>query len=117
MPLSYIRKDKRFHGRECRADGRTIHRARTIAEGTARLRYARRMVDREDLVTIATFSSTVEGEIAKSRLESEGIASFLGNELASGMMPFLGPGLGGVSLHVKSEDAARAKEILAPPES
>jgi hypothetical protein len=58
------------------------------------------------------FSSTVDAEIAKSRLASEGISSFLGNELASGMMPFLGPGLGGVSLQVTRENAERAKEIL-----
>jgi hypothetical protein len=70
------------------------------------------MLDEDDVITIATFSTTVEAEIAKSRLESEGIASFLGNELASGLMPFLGPGLGGVSLQVAKHDVTRAKEIL-----
>ena len=68
--------------------------------------------DKGDLVTIATFPGPVEAEIAKSRLESEGIPSFLGNELASGMMPFLKPGLGGVSLQVARDDVERAKEIL-----
>ncbi len=70
------------------------------------------MADQNDLVTIATFTSTVDAELAKSRLESEGIAAMLGNELASGMMPFLGAGLGGVSLQVAQHDAERAREIL-----
>lgn len=75
------------------------------------------MTDNDTLLTIATFSSTVDAEIAQSRLASEGIASFLGNELASGLMPFLGPGLGGVSLQVTHENAERAKEILGVSEA
>ena len=70
------------------------------------------MTDKDDLVTIATFSSTVDAELAKSRLESEGISAALGNELASGLMPFLGPGLGGVTLQVANHDVERAKEVL-----
>ncbi len=71
----------------------------------------------DDLVTIMKFPSPVDAEIAKSRLESEGIPAFLGNELASGMMPFLSSGLGGVSLQVAAHDAERAKEILGPAET
>ena len=71
--------------------------------------------NKDDLVTIATFAGPVEAEIAKSQLESEGITSFLGNELASGMMPFLKPGLGGVSLQVAQHDVKRAREILGDP--
>jgi hypothetical protein len=72
------------------------------------------MTDQDDLVTIATFSSTVDAELAKSRLESEGINVALGNELASGLMPYLGSGLGGVTLQVANHDVERAKEVLGP---
>ena len=70
------------------------------------------MSDADDLVTLMQFPSAVEAELAKSHLESEGIAAFLGNELASGMMPFLSGGLGGVSLQVAAHDVERAREIL-----
>lgn len=73
------------------------------------------MPDADDLVTISKFPSAVDAEIAKSRLESEGILSFLGNEIASGMMPYLSSGLGGVSLQVALHDVERAKEILSIP--
>lgn len=67
----------------------------------------------EDLVTIGKFDSPMLAELAKARLESEGIRSYLGNEMAVGVMPFLSSGLGGVSLQVAPADAERAREILS----
>ncbi len=66
----------------------------------------------DDLVPIATFKTPIEGELAKIRLESEGIPSYLGNEATIGVMPFLANGLGGVTIQVIRKHAARAREIL-----
>jgi hypothetical protein len=65
------------------------------------------------LVTIRTFHSPTEANLAKGRLEEAGIqAVLLGEEAtATGMMP--GPG---IQLQVPDDDAERAEEALAAPE-
>jgi hypothetical protein len=67
----------------------------------------------DELVTVATFSQVAEAELAKERLESEGITAFVPDALAGGVMPYLAQS-GGVRVQVKAEDAERAKEVLAP---
>ncbi|WP_394837268.1 DUF2007 domain-containing protein [Pendulispora rubella] len=71
-------------------------------------------MDAEDLVTVASFRTAPEAELAKELLENEGISAFLGNEMAAGLMPFLTPDLGGVTLQVQQKDAGRAREVLTP---
>jgi len=73
------------------------------------------MTDPDELVTVATFQTPVEAELAKERLELEGITAFLKNEMAVGVMPYLGSALGGIELQVPERDAAAAREILEPP--
>jgi len=68
--------------------------------------------DEDDLVTIATFRTPGEAELARQRLELEGVLAFSSNAMAVGVMPFLGADLGGVELKVAKTDVARAKEIL-----
>ena len=72
------------------------------------------MVDEldEDLVTVAKFTTPAEAELARERLENEGILGFCSNAMAVGVMPFLGGDLGGVELKVKPSDLERAREIL-----
>jgi Putative prokaryotic signal transducing protein len=65
------------------------------------------------LVTVATFTTPVEAEMARVRLERLGIQAFLGNAVAVGVMPFLGNDLGGISLQVLEKDAEQARELLA----
>lgn len=65
-----------------------------------------------DLVTVATFHTPVEAEMARERLASEGIPAFLTNAAAVGMMPFLGNDLGGIGLQVTVHNEKTAREIL-----
>ncbi|MDB4993811.1 MAG: phosphatidylinositol-4-phosphate 5-kinase [Myxococcaceae bacterium] len=67
----------------------------------------------ETLVTVATFTTPVEAEMARVRLERLGIPAFLGNAIAVGVMPYLGNDLGGISLQVLEKDAEQARELLA----
>lgn len=65
-----------------------------------------------ELVTIATFSTPVEAEMAKLKLESEGIMCFLADETLSSFAPHYTYMSGGVRLQVVEEDARRAIELL-----
>lgn len=59
----------------------------------------------EDLVTIATYITAVEADMAKARLTAEGIPAF-----AAGGAPFAGAT--GIHLQVAPDDAERAREVL-----
>ncbi|MBX6361490.1 DUF2007 domain-containing protein [Pseudacidobacterium ailaaui] len=65
----------------------------------------------DSIITVATFTEPLEAEMAKLRLESAGIETFLSGENAR----ILEPGLGPLQLQVKSEDEADARAILADP--
>jgi hypothetical protein len=43
----------------------------------------------EDLVTVAAFADVAEAELAKERLELEGVLAFVVGAQTSGVMPFL----------------------------
>jgi hypothetical protein len=62
-------------------------------------------------ITIAQFNEPLEAEMARLRLQSAGIETFLSGENA-GMME---PGLGPLQLQVKADDEADARAILADP--
>jgi len=64
-----------------------------------------------DTITIARFNEPLEAEMARLRLQSAGIETFLSGENA-GMME---PGLGPLQLQVSLEDEADARAILADP--
>ena len=64
-----------------------------------------------DTITIARFNEPLEAEIARLRLQSAGIETFLSGENA-GMME---PGLGPLQLQVNADDEADARAILADP--
>lgn len=61
---------------------------------------------------IADFGSPIQAQLAKARLEAEGIPAFLLDENAIAVNPFYSPALGGVKLAVPKGDARRAREIL-----
>ena len=69
-------------------------------------------VDAMDLVTIATFPDLPEAELAKERLENEGIRAFVLHENTAGVMPFLGGSSGGIAVQVGTADVERAREVL-----
>ncbi|MGC2163178.1 MAG: DUF2007 domain-containing protein [Silvibacterium sp.] len=62
-------------------------------------------------VTVARFNEPLEAEMARLRLQSAGIETFLSGENAG----ILEPGLGPLQLQVIEEDAADARAILADP--
>ena len=67
----------------------------------------------DSFVTIATFESAAEAELAQQLLTDEGIKAFLADVETVGMLSYVGSALGGIKLQVGSEDQRRARAILA----
>ena len=61
------------------------------------------------LAVVSTFRSTADAEIAKGVLASHGVDSLIRSDTAGGMYPSLGP----AELLVRTDDAAKAKDVLA----
>ena len=68
------------------------------------------MVDLERFVTVATYAFPWEAQLAKARLESEGIDSVVADEISAGL--YGANAIGGVKLRVREEDAGRATALL-----
>lgn len=70
----------------------------------------------ERLVTIASFAFSAdpvsEAELARIKLEAEGIPCFLGGKNFAGVHWLASHAEGGVKLQVRESDTERAKEIL-----
>lgn len=69
------------------------------------------MVD-NTFTVIKTFHSLVEAKLAKSKLDSYGINSWLDNENVSSLNWFYINATGGIKLRVEQKDAKQAIEIL-----
>jgi hypothetical protein len=69
------------------------------------------MTEPDELVTVATFMDGPEAELARERLELEGIRAFVIDGQAGGVMPYLAESMG-IRLQVEPKDADQAKEIL-----
>lgn len=80
------------------------------AENLAGLKSAFKTQD--NLVTVAVFSYLSETYAPVMKLRSEGIWSFTAGGEAANVMPHILPGMGGIRLKVKAEDAERAVEVL-----
>jgi Putative prokaryotic signal transducing protein len=65
-----------------------------------------------DLVTVASFPDVSEAELARERLELEGIRAFVIGAQTAGVMPYLAGAGGGVAVQVAPADVERAREIL-----
>jgi Putative prokaryotic signal transducing protein len=63
---------------------------------------------RPEVVTLEEFSEPLQAEMARLRLQSAGIETFLSGENAAIMAPGLGP----LELQVRREDEADARAIL-----
>lgn len=62
-----------------------------------------------DIVTVARFNEPLEAEMARLRLQSAGIETFLSGENGG----ILEPGLGPLQLQVSAQDEKDARAILA----
>ncbi len=70
------------------------------------------MAEEDELVTVGQYGETMQAELAKGRLDSAGISSFLVGENTAMLY---GTGLGGLMLQVSPQDEADARTILADP--
>jgi predicted RNase H-like HicB family nuclease len=68
---------------------------------------------RMQLITVATFLTPEDAEVARLALKSEGIATFLADAATIGLMWDHGNALGWVKLQVAEDDTERASEILS----
>jgi len=66
----------------------------------------------ERLVTVETFSSAWEAQLARACLEGEGIHAIVADEHFFRLYGALSSTLGGVQLQVRREDSERAAELL-----
>ena len=61
-----------------------------------------------ELVTVSTFPSVADAQVAKGVLDEAGIESMIRSDNAGGMLP----AIAGAEVLVRAEDAERAKEAL-----
>lgn len=69
----------------------------------------------EKLVVIRRFRDLIEAELAKGKLKSAGISSFIADENIVRMDWFYSNAIGGLRLLVEPEDAEAAHAILDEP--
>jgi hypothetical protein len=69
--------------------------------------------DSSKLVTVAKYCYPYEADLAKSRLEAEGIRAFAADEHIVRLDWFYSNAVGGIRVQVAEHDAELAKEILA----
>ena len=70
------------------------------------------MEEKPELVTIERYHDVLEADLAKTRLDSAGITSFLVGEESAVLY---GNGLGGLQLQVSPQDEDDARSILNDP--
>ncbi|HET9870602.1 MAG TPA: hypothetical protein VFR02_08925 [bacterium] len=66
----------------------------------------------DDLVTVARFGTSLEAQLAQTKLTAERIASYVGDEHVVSLMPLYDLPWGGVKLRVRHKDLARALQAL-----
>ena len=69
------------------------------------------------LVTVCTYTSAVQAEMAKLALEAEGVTAFIGDATMVTAEWLIGSALGGVKLQVAEVDVPAAMAVLASHES
>ena len=67
------------------------------------------------LVVVQSYGSRPEADLAKSALESASIRAMVQAETAGGMREHLAWSGAGFKILVREEDAAVARQVLAPP--
>ncbi|MCL6415712.1 DUF2007 domain-containing protein [Aestuariirhabdus sp. Z084] len=65
------------------------------------------------LVTIARYSFPYEAQIARSRLQAQGVEAYVADEHTINMQWLYSDALGGVKVQVPAVDEVRARSILA----
>jgi hypothetical protein len=71
-----------------------------------------RQLFKDDLVTVLKFGNSIEANLAKTKLDSQRIASYVFDENMISLNPTLDLALGGVRLKVKKSELQKASRIL-----
>lgn len=74
------------------------------------------MENSSDLVSVHKVYDSIEAELIRAQLESEGIASFLKSDNAGGSLSYLTTTTG-IEIIVRKEDVKRAYEIIQERQS
>jgi hypothetical protein len=69
------------------------------------------MAEQDELSTVMTFSNRPEADLARERLEGEGVEAFVMDDMTSGVMPYV-TGVAGIRLQVPTEQLEKAREVL-----
>ncbi|MFC6099028.1 putative signal transducing protein [Olivibacter domesticus] len=64
------------------------------------------------MVTLKVFDNAMEAHLLRTKLESEGIHSFLQDENIVSLNPLYNYAVGGIKLNIQLADAERAKQII-----
>ena len=72
---------------------------------------------RDELVTVTSFGTAHEAEIARGFLEANGIDVFLADEAMARIANHLTPMIGGYKLQVRREDVDTVVELLSQVQS
>lgn len=75
------------------------------------------MLEDKDLVAIASFENLSEAEVARSLLAAEGISVAIRDQPLASLLPPVALANGGLTLLVAEDEAERAREVLAMPDS
>ncbi|HIZ26183.1 DUF2007 domain-containing protein [Barnesiella sp. An55] len=67
----------------------------------------------KEIVLYRTFDSSVEANIVKDVLETNGVPCFLSNEIFSSVLPLTNSEVGAIRLNVFADDVAKADTILS----
>jgi hypothetical protein len=71
----------------------------------------------QELVTIATFLTAHEAQMARGLLEANEMECFMADEAMTRIASHLIPMIGGMKLQVRPEDVEKARELLSPTQS
>jgi len=66
----------------------------------------------DEIVTFRTFYNPMEAEIIRTKLEANGIPSFISDESLGILYPVYNQGGGGIKLKVFAKDAEKCEEVL-----
>ena len=68
---------------------------------------------KNEIILYRTFDSSVEANIVKDVLETNGVPCFLSNEIFSSVLPLTNSAVGAIRLNIFAEDVAKADTILS----
>jgi predicted nucleic-acid-binding Zn-ribbon protein len=71
------------------------------------------MTQQDKIIVLRNFDTSLEANLAKTKLDAYGIPCFLTGENLSNLYPVNNPKFSGVRLHLFSKDEVQARQILS----